>query len=213
MDKQSGTLEAAIGVEMVICGNDYTLYVDYDRGKYIFLDLQGKVTYMRARVERDLVGPCRIALRYQHRVAVGLLVPGLVCAGVSAAGTFLNGARLRGRDQALFVNFVRVYMHPDLQRPLTNPADLQTANYADWLYRSVRCGLAHAFALEWGHIENSRLGSYVNISADGQPQINQNALVEDFAAAWNRYLGDVVGDPASLLAQRFAMRFDAIFHD
>ena len=29
---------------MIICGQDYTLYVDYDRSKYHYLDLTGKIT-------------------------------------------------------------------------------------------------------------------------------------------------------------------------
>jgi hypothetical protein len=86
-------------------------------------------------------------------------------------------------------------------------------DYADWLYRYVRCGLAHAFALEWGHIENSRLGAYLGLSASGQPQINQDELVEDFATGWSRYLDDVAVAPAGALAAKFANRFDAVFHD
>ena len=58
-----------------ICGFDYTLYVDYDRGLYHHLDLPGKVQYMRLRVDRDLVSGCRSLLRSQPQVAVGLLVP------------------------------------------------------------------------------------------------------------------------------------------
>src|ERR1700680_1769539 len=194
----------------MICGQNYTLYVDYDRGKFQYLDLAGKITYMRERVDRDLIRPCRLALRYQDRVAVGLLVPGLVCAGVSAAATFLNGARaLRGHDQAVFVDFVRNYMHSDLQRPLDNPTDPKVSNYADWLYRYVRCGLAHSFVLEWGHIENSHLGAYVTLSASGQPQINQDELVQDFAKGWERYLDIVAAAPTDPLARKFEHRFDA----
>jgi hypothetical protein len=145
---------------MIICGHDYRLYVDYDRGEFHRLDLPGKVAYMRARVERDLIRPCRLAIRVQSRVAVGLLVPGLVCAGISAAGTFLNGARAGPRqDRTVFLRFVRQYMHADFQRPLANPNDKSVSIYADWLYGYIRCGLSHAFALEWGHIENSRLGA------------------------------------------------------
>jgi hypothetical protein len=197
--------------EMTICGQDYKLYVDYDRGKYHYLDLPCKVTCMRARVDRDLVRPCRLGLRYQDRVAVGRLVPGLICAGISAAGTFLDGTR--GNDRVLFVNFVRGYMHHDLQTPLVCPADPRVTDYADWLYKYVRCGLAHGFALEWGHIENSLVIAYVGISTSGQPQINQDELVEDFAREWNRYLDAVRAAPADPLALKFGRRFDEIFHD
>jgi hypothetical protein len=104
-------------------------------------------------------------------------------------------------------------MHLDLQGTLVNPTDPRVSDYADWLYRYVRCGLAHAFVLEWGHIEDSRLGAYVKLSASGQPQINQDELVQDFARAWGRYLDLVAASPADPVARKFACRFDAVFHD
>src|SRR6266550_1705621 len=107
---------------MIICGHDFTLYVDYDRGNFGRLDLSGKVTYMHARVERDLIQPCRLAVKDSDRVAVGLLVPGLICSGISAASTFLQGRRARNREDGIFFKaFVRAYMNPDLQKPLTHP--------------------------------------------------------------------------------------------
>jgi hypothetical protein len=199
---------------VIICGHEYTLYVDYDRGSFHYLDLLGKVSYMRGRVDRDLLRPCRLALRVQRRVAVGLLVPSLICAGISAAGTFLNGARARsGEDRPVFLEFVRRYMHADFQGALTNPSNRTISTYADWLYAYIRCGLSHAFALEWGHIENSGLGAYLRLSTVGQPQINQDALVEDFARGWERYLDDVAADPTAKIARDFSERFGEIFHD
>jgi len=116
-------------------------------------------------------------------------------------------------DRELFVNFVRNYMHSDLHTPLACPSDARVTDYADWLYLYVRCGLAHAFALEWGHIESFRLGSYIRLSATGQPQINQDELVDDFARGWNRFLIAVAGAPADQISLQFAHRFDEVFHD
>jgi hypothetical protein len=200
---------------MLICGHDFTLYVDYDRGNFWRLDFAGKILYMRARVDRDLIRPCRTAIDCQHRVAVGLLVPGLVCAGISAAATFLNGERAVPRtDQAVFVRFIRDYMHADLRRGLRHPTDQRVADYADWLYCYVRCGLTHAFALEWGHIEGAGLGAYIGLSQRAEPQVNQNDLVDDFARAWNAFLDAVAAAPRhDALAQNFARRFDQVFHD
>jgi hypothetical protein len=199
---------------MIICGQEFTLYLDYDRGKFNHLDLPGKVFYMRERVDRDLIRPCQLAIRCQGRVSVALLVPGLICGGISAAATFLNGARTKpGQDQVVFVDFVRRYMHPDLQVPLVSPTDQRVKDYADWLYLYVRCGLAHGFALEWGHIENSRVLPYLGLSATGQPQINQDELVMDFARGWNRYLDATTIDPVGPLARKFTTRFDAVFND
>jgi hypothetical protein len=199
---------------MEICGHEYSLYVDYDRGKFGYLDLLGKVKYIRERVDRDLIRPCQLALRHQHRVAVGLLVPGLVCAGISAAATFLNGERTRaGQHQAVFVAFIRKYMDRDLQGRLVKPGEQRVTDYADWLYLDVRCGLAHAFALEWGHIEDSRLGTYVRLADDGQPQINQDRLLADFARGWQQYLDTVSAAPGIELSDKFVIRFDQVFHD
>jgi hypothetical protein len=204
-----------LAAEVSICGQKYTLYVDYDRSKFHYLDLPGKVTYMRKRVNRDLVGPCRLALRHQRRLAVGLVVPAAVCAGISAASTFLNGDRAeRRQDQTVFVNFVRQYMAPDFQRPQKHPNDPRISNFADWLYCNVRCGLSHGFDLEWGHIESRHsLQTYLGISTMRQPQINQDQLLKDFARGWNRYLDEVAASPASQLAQKFERRFNAVFHD
>jgi hypothetical protein len=200
---------------MIICGHDFTLYVDYDRGNFGRLDLSGKVTYMHARVERDLIQPCRLAVKVSDRVAVGLLVPGLICSGISAASTFLHGRRAQrpGEDARFFKTFVRDYMHQELVQQLACP-DRRVKNYIDWLYHNVRCGLSHSFALEWGHIEGPNLGAYVALSAaTQQPSINQNEFVEDFARGWTRYLGQVAAAPNDQTAVKFQQRFDAVFHD
>jgi hypothetical protein len=170
---------------------------------------------MEQRVERDLIRPCRFMLQSQSCVAVGLLVPALICAGISAASTLLHGNRAgRNQDHRFFVEFVRRYMHADLRQPLHYPTDPRVTDYADWLYRNVRCGLSHAFALEWGHIEGpSVLATYTGQSAAGQPQVNQNELVEDFARGWGQYLGAVSADPASVKGGNFEKRFDQVFHD
>jgi hypothetical protein len=100
---------------------------------------------------------------------------------------------------------------------VTHPPVAGIRTFADWLYACVRCELSHSFALEWGHIEgpDRMAGIYVDISQrTGQPRINQNEFLEDFARGWNRYLGDVEGaahtDPLRL---NFMRRFDMVFHD
>lgn len=182
---------------MIISGHDYTLYVDYDRGHFGRLaGVADKVSYMSARVERDLLQPCRLALRFQESVAVGLLVPGLVCSGISAAASFLYGRQAGGgEDGTFFKAFVRRFMRHDLQAVLAHPADRRVNDYADWLYHYVRCGLSHSFALIWGHIEGrNSMTAYVDLDpATHQPRINQDRLLDDFAQGWNNYLLEVDG--------------------
>jgi hypothetical protein len=105
-------------------------------------------------------------------------------------------------------------MHADLRRTLHHPADARITDHADWLYSYIRCGLSHAFVLEWGHIEGPpALTGYIGQSHTGQPQINQNELVEDFARGWDRYLQEVAHDPVCAVGQNFERRFDQVFHD
>jgi hypothetical protein len=204
---------------MIIRGHDYTLYVDYDRGHFgRLVDVADRVTYMSARVERDLVQACRFALKFQDSVAVGLLVPGLVCSGISAAATFLHGREAgRGEDGRFFKTFVREYMRQDLQQVVPHPTDPNVTDYTydDWLYHYVRCGLSHSFALVWGHIEGrNSMAGYVDLSpTTGQPRINQDGFLDDFVQGWNTYLLDVASNANAKLTHDFETRFGQIFHD
>ena len=107
---------------------------DYDRGYYHLLDLEGKIAYMRARVARDLIKPCRIALCFSEHIHVGLLVPTLICSGISAASTFQNGREAPwGQDQSYFVGFVHSYMDSIFKQNAADPKKPKDDTYADWL--------------------------------------------------------------------------------
>jgi len=201
-----------------IGSHDYTLYGDYDRGYYHLLkSCEEKIIYMRARVERDLIKPCRIALRFADcmHVHVGLLVPTLVCSGISAASTFQNGQEApKGRDRAYFVGFVHRYMGAIFQDMANDPNHPKNDTYADWLYRHVRCGLSHGFRLSWGRIEGRNLGAQIlPHPASGEPQIDQHWLLEDFANGWMAYLTATSAGAGTDIADKFEARFDQLFHD
>lgn len=198
-----------------IGAHDYTLYGDYDRGYYHLLTLAEKIVYMRARVERDLIKPCRIALRFAECIHVGLLVPTLICSGISAAGTFQNGQKAPpGQDRNYFVGFVHGYMSAIFQDRAGDPS-CPTDTYADWLYRHVRCALSHGFKLGWGRIEGRQLGGHiVPHPVAGEPQIDQHWLLDDFASGWRAYLSAVsAGGAGTDIAHKFEARFDELFHD
>lgn len=198
-----------------IGGIDYTLYRDYDRGNFGRLDLNGKVAYMRARVDIALVQPCKVALTVADKVHVGLIVATTVCAGISAASTFQHGQQAPGgQDRAYFTAFVRDYMHPCLQGPLVDPTERRVASWVDWMYYRLRNGLAHAFAIEFGGLDRVQNAYVVGAGGRfGEPIMDLPTLVDDFDAGWNRMLDQVLQNPVSQLATDFVRRFQQVFAD
>ena len=84
---------------MIIDGHDYTLFRDYDKGKYGFLTSSGRVTYLEARVNLVLLRPCQVAVKDALNNSLGLVLTTAVCAGISATGTFLKGKRERPEER------------------------------------------------------------------------------------------------------------------
>ncbi len=193
---------------MEIDGKNYTLLLDYDRGQYHYLSFRGKVTYMRGRVNLILIRPCEEAMKTALQTDLGLILATAICAGISAAGTFLKGERApRRKDKEYFLDFVRDYMNLMLQGQCS-----AGASWAEWLYERVRCGLAHIFAIEVGGIEYE-LSNYVLEKPYG-PEINPNLLLADFSDGWSKYLNAVVQDGQGKgLGTLFEKRFDEVFHD
>jgi hypothetical protein len=203
-DRKKGGME----FPMKIDGTDYTLFIDYDRGKYGKLMFQGKVTYLEARVQRILLRPCMTSMKTILESDLGLVVPTAICAGISAASTFLNGTEAkRGKDKIFFLGFVKRYMNKILQDNISCGG-----TWADWMYTELRCGLAHSFAIEKGGVEYEIPG-YVEDKRCG-PEMKPSKLLDDFSGGWSRYLDDVRTDgPKKGLGQLFETRFDKIFHD
>lgn len=193
---------------MEIDGKSYTLLLDYDRKSYKYLSFAGKVTYMRERVNLILIRPCEEANKTALQTNLGLILATAICAGISAAGTFLQGQRApRGQDREYFLAFVRDYMDPRLQNQSS-----AGISWAEWLYDSVRCGLAHSFVIEVGGIEYE-LSNYVLERTYG-PEINPSLLLADFSDGWSKYLNAVVQDGQGKdLGALFEKRFDEVFHD
>ncbi len=193
---------------MKIDGFEYTLLKDYDTGKYKHLTFEGKVTYLDERVQMILIIPCQRAMQTELQTDIGLILTTAICAGISAAGTFLTGrqAQKKGEDRKFFTAFVGTYM--ELRKVTPSPKK----GWADWLYRDLRCGLAHNFAVLSGGIEYEAKG-YVETKPYGL-ELNPTEFLEDFARAWSKYLGDVrkFGKDKGL-GQKFEHRFDQIFHD
>ena len=194
---------------MQIDGAEFTLLKDYDKGKFHLLSFEGKIIYLDNRVRRVLVDPCREAMRTALKTDLGLILATAVCAGISAAGTFLRGrrAKKRGEDRLFFIDFVSEYMALTKQKP-----EPPGTHWAEWLYSHVRCGLAHNFAIETGGVEYEAK-SYTEIKSYG-PEISPLELLEDFARGWMSYLEAVRSHGKGVgLGQLFEGRFDQVFVD
>jgi hypothetical protein len=196
-----------------IDSHQYTLLKDYDKlaAEYKHLSFGGKVTYLTKRVELILLAPCRTAMARGEveTGGIGLILTTAICAGISAASTFLQGrrAKLKGEDRSFFITFINGFMNPILQQPISP----REKTWADWLYVDVRCGLAHNFTIETGGIEG--VPNLVGVTPYG-PGINSKQLLEDFATGWSKYLEEVFrGGQNSGLGKLFEQRFDEIFHD
>jgi hypothetical protein len=194
---------------MQIDGQEYSLFRDYDQGKFHFLSDAGRVTYLEARVRLILVGPCQSTMKDAQTNYLGLVLTTAICAGISAASTFLKGRRAskKGEDKQFFVDFVTQYMDAVLISRLPGGH-----TWASWLYHDVRCGLAHNFTIETGGIEVG-LTRYVQITGSG-PQIEPQKFLDDFEMGWSKYLQDVrKGGIHSSLGAKFNTRFLEVFHD
>ncbi|OLB41102.1 MAG: hypothetical protein AUH11_00360 [Acidobacteria bacterium 13_2_20CM_57_17] len=90
---------------------------------------------------------------------LGLILATAICAGISAASTFYAGREAkRGEDKRFFTGFVTRYMQLPSQKPNHRIV------WVEWLYKDVRCGLAHNFTIMHGGIEYQISPLYTEIS-------------------------------------------------
>jgi hypothetical protein len=193
----------------VIDGHEYTLLRDRDQGNYKHLSFEGKVTYLDLRVNGILVSPCQTEMKRAIGTNTGLILVTAICAGISAASTFMGGKqpRKRGEARQFFLYFVEVYM-PNLA--VSVPGGSET--WAEWLWRDVRSGLAHSFTIETGGMKLES-APYIRMANHG-PEIHAPTLLREVADGWRQYLNDVRKDGQSgPLGKNFADRFEGVFHD
>ena len=195
---------------VMIDGWEFKLLRDEDQGNFHRLSFGGKVTYLERRVDGILISPCRVAMLDAIATDIGLILVTAICAGISAAATFLKGRRASGEDKQFFIDFVSQYMNPLLTKP---PGPTGYSNWAQWLYKDVRSGLAHSFTIESGGMKLQDIGGYVK-NDPHRPEIHTPTLLVDFERGWLRYLNDVrSGGESRDLGQLFRKRFDEIFQD
>jgi len=206
-------------VRAEIEGLPFSLLRDADKQHLQQLTFIGKIEWLKARVNLVLISPLRSALNSWEQDQLGMVLVTGLCAGISAASTFLKGRRPRPRqetDRDFFLDFVRLYMAP--VEPVLNAAPNVThwvgrpaATWAEWLYLYVRNGLAHAFTIEQGGFHHG-LPALIDDSDPAEPVIDAARLLDAFERGWTAYLNDVrTHGEQSLLGRAFTTRWDDLF--
>jgi len=186
------------------------LFGDENRGQFGHLTFEDKVVWIRERVRLVLLNPCRAALEEAETNYLGLVIATALCAGIAAAGSFMHGnlkkwRRKKVTDSVRFKRFVVAYM-------VGPRGQMSKVLWADWLYKEVRCGLAHGFTIEEGGIDIA-LNEYV-LRRPNETQMNPLYLLDDLESAWLGLLDDVrTRGSGSALGRRFLERFDRIYRD
>lgn len=117
----------------------FTYLVDYDDMSLLITDDQ-KIEWMYKRIQKFLLEPIQKFIKKRDS-ALELGIVTLICCGIEAMGHFLKGRTGIGGGTTDFKLFIETYM------PEFSPIQKK-------LYDHFRCGLAHAFAIERGSIED-----------------------------------------------------------
>ena len=188
-------------------GMQFTLLRDEDAPNLRKLQTpDGKLKWLEKRVDFALIKPCQKAMREAQDNDLGLVLMTGICAGISAASTFLHGRQpnKQGENKKFFVNFLTHYMDPDLCGQCGTGT-----TWHNWLYSHLRCSLSHAFVIDRGGFDFD-LPAYVNSHCE-EPKIDARRFLDDFKAGWKKYLNEIRGPNATDLRDKFTRRWDELF--
>jgi hypothetical protein len=163
-----------------IDGRDWTLFKDYDKPKYIYLSLQGKIQYLEKRVQLILIDPLEeikqrsLAKNTDEYYWLCLVI--LACCGIEATGAYLIGKDNQGRNKEAFTTFIKKYMKAH-------------ARYRDDLWKYFRNALAHGFCIEKGGIELKLPKPAQKIH--GIVKINADEFFDEFTKAFFEYISSL----------------------
>ncbi len=191
------------GIRATIDGQDFSLFVDYDRPRLTKLTDDGKVEYFEKRFELVVLGPLGVMLDTNDSPYPTLLLWGnaLMCA-MEALGHLLTSP-VATNSQA-FQAFVSSFMDAAWRdRPQSPPPGVDY--YWRWLWDSFRNGLAHGAYVKNGGFE--KLGDRLFVEARGMLKVDAWALDIDFRNAV-RKMHQAISQPDNYFRKTFVDRFD-----
>jgi hypothetical protein len=201
------------GIRAEIEGQQFTLYVDYDRSRLAALSVDGKLTYFRRRFELVVMNPLAILLeefdsqKYatdQEAQVLLVWANSLLC-GIETLGHFITDPSVS--NAAAFLAFVERFMDPGWrERPRTTTSGNVT--YGRWLWDSFRNGLAHGAYVKNGGFE--KLGDRLFIESDTGLRIDPWGLDTDFRSGVKKMHG-TLSDPSVAFRGTFLERFDRTY--
>jgi hypothetical protein len=193
-------------------GKQFALFWDMDRALLPSLSFDGRVSWLRHRLDFTLLKPIDAIVERETDVFPWLAVTELVCAGIAALAGFF-GDKQHGVGTS-FCRFVYAFMHGDFCREALD-ANGEPKTYCEHLQAYFRNGLAHGFGIEWGGLWNAdtqNLLGYLRPNVDGRGiAICPKALLYDFRQAIEAYFERLACEGEnSLMGRNFAGRFEAI---
>jgi hypothetical protein len=199
-----------------IQGTEFSLWWDVDRAKLKGLSFDGRVEWLRKRIDEVLFKPLAVMEKAEHETRVWLAVTELICGGIEAIAGFY-GTGHHGpthRRPNLFCHFVSDFMDKDFSKTALN-AKGQSQTYCRHLQDYFRGGLDHGFSIEWGGLwhdgEDGTVG-YLRKAGDGNGiAVDPRMLLNDFRQAIHAYFVKLATDGAnSTIGNNFQKRFTAI---
>lgn len=187
-------------------------WIDYDRDKLPALSADERIDYFEKRVRLVAINPLRRILSTEIMPVAdssALLIFGVsLCCAIEATGKFLTGGQ--GGNGQRFLAFVDRYMAPEFKI-----ASIGGKRNADLVWLHFRNGLAHGFAVCHGGFEGHPSEPYfkvVTICGQQCLELNPTCFLDDFVAAFEKYLTDLrAARPSDALRQNFDHVFQDIF--
>ncbi len=197
-----------------IQGTAFSLWWDIDRVKLKGLSFDGRVEWLRKRIEEVHLKPLAALEAVDGKMSVWLAVTELVCAGIEALGGFYGNGHHGGARSTAFCRFVDDFMDAGFSHA-EKSAKGEMWTYSQHLERYFRAGLDHGFSIEWGglwHDGENGMPGYLRPAKDGNGiAVDPRMLLHDFRQAVDAYFGQLVrGGETSIIGKNFQRRFRAI---
>lgn len=198
----------------------FTLYVDYDRNKLHLLSIDGKIEYLKRRLDLVYFKPLRQIFKLFRRQAESskrrasldfLLIWGVILiAGIEVLGHYLSYKR---SNKDCFRKFIENFMDDEWKKTPQNPPDSKTNKYWEWLRDSFRNGLVHGFYVKRGGFEYLNRGLLFeerSIDSNILLVVDPRRLWRDFNQGVKEFF-KALSDHKSGYRKTFETRFDRTY--